>query len=644
MAYRQPGVTVTENFTGITPALSLFSLTNINIGPAFQVVSAQSAGSYTGSAATYNYPGQIAGTLVDTRAADPTDLVSYPVSISLSNVVVAYLTETTGSVTAGVLNTFNDVTTNIFANAMPGDVIVVTGSANGNNGSYTVRIVNSVNSLQTNETFTAAETGLHYTIRRNLQATDGNISIPSSTTGLTVTQANFGLPNGLTVTDTVLGSLAVLSATVLVSYRAQRLELSAEAMEFNTTQDLQAAFGTDQIVPQNPLAFAAFLALNNQTTSTFVLALDFQYLSNELLSYSDAFSILENEDMYALNVLTQNTSVATALNAHVLAMSEPTAKLERVGISSVKLFTTAVVVPAGAADGVVGTTPFTAFSSASGLFLTDGVVPGMFVNITAPTNAVGRYKIASVNSQTSITLAAGPTVTASGAAFFVDKNLTLDDQATFLAAYASSIGSRRLVVTWPDIVNIPNGPNVVPLPGYFLGAGLGALTTALPTQQGFTNQNMAVYQGVVHSTKYFTNAQLNTIAGGGVMIFVQNVLNVSALYIRHQLTTDTSAIKFQEFSITKNVDFIAKFIRNNHAQFPGKYNIVDTAFDDLKTSAAGIVSYLRDNTKLPKIGGVIKSGKLLSAIQDPANIDGIIEQWSLDIPIPLNNLDITINV
>jgi hypothetical protein len=134
------------------------------------------------------------------------------------------------------------------------------------------------------------------------------------------------------------------------------------------------------------------------------------------------------------------------------------------------------------------------------------------------------------------------------------------------------------------------------------------------------------------------------IAGGGVMVFVQDILNVSALYIRHQLTTDLSAIKYQEYSITKNVDFIAKFIRQAHAGFVGKYNIVDGAFDDLKTNATGIIRYLSKETVLPKIGGVINSGSLTSAIQDPSSIDGILESWSLDIPIPLNNLDITIYV
>lgn len=647
--YTQPGVEVIEDFTGVSPALALFSLTNINVGPAFNVVSLGAAGAYDGDADTYSYPGQPAGSLVDTRPANANDLISYPVAVYLSNTVISYGAASTGAVSGGNLNQFTDATSNVFANVQVNDVIVVTGSANGNDGSYTVRQVVSVNILQTNETFAAAETGLNYTILRNEQPYVGNINIPTSTFGVVVSQSNLQLPANLTYTDSVLGTQPIVSADVLISYRAQQLELSADVASFTTPQELQAAFGIDQIVPENPLAFAANLALSNQAPSTDVLALDYQYLTDELLSYQDALAILENNDEYAINVLTQNIAVHEALLSHVLAMSEPTAMLERVGIVNAQLITTAVVVDyitTTGSDGIQGPSggPFVTLISSASHFLTDGVVPEMFINITAPSGIAGNYEIASVNSQTSITLVSGPATSATGVTFDVYMELTLDQQASTMAAYAASLGSRRLVMTWPDIVNIPVGSAIRPLPGYFLGSSVGALTTALPTQQGFTNMGVAIYSGVVHSTKYFSNAQLNELAMGGVMIFVQAVLNVSALTIRHQLTTDRSAIKFQEYSITKNVDFIAKFIRNNHQSFIGPYNIVQNAFDDLKSNASGIIKFLTDTTLQPKIGGVISSGKLLSVVQDPTRIDGIVEQWSLDIPIPLNNLSITIFV
>jgi hypothetical protein len=201
-----------------------------------------------------------------------------------------------------------------------------------------------------------------------------------------------------------------------------------------------------------------------------------------------------------------------------------------------------------------------------------------------------------------------------------------------------------MVLTFPDIVKIPVGNIIRPLPGYFLNCAIGALTTGLPTQQGFTNLGMSVFTGVVHSSKYFDTEQLNIIADGGVMIFVQDVLDQSALYVRHQLTTDRSAIKFQEYSVTKNVDFIAKFIRDNQKQFIGQYNIVDSTLDDLKTSAKGIISFLTEKTVRPKIGGVIKGGILKYVSADLVNIDRVNERFELDIPVPLNGIDVTLVV
>ena len=199
-----------------------------------------------------------------------------------------------------------------------------------------------------------------------------------------------------------------------------------------------------------------------------------------------------------------------------------------------------------------------------------------------------------------------------------------------------------MVMTWPDVVNCPVGNTVVALPGYFLNCAVGALTTGLPTQQGLTNLSISGFSGVVHSTKYFNNDDLNTIAGGGVMIFVQDVLNQTPLFIRHQLTTNTSAVLFQEYSVTKNVDFIAKFIRTNYLQFIGQYNIVDQTLDDLKLNAKSIINYLTENTILPQFGGVLVSGALSSITQNPSQLDGLLETWTLTVPIPLNNLDITL--
>lgn len=654
MAYREPAVRVTQEFVNALPALAGFSLPHVNVGPAFQVLTKEVAGEYQGISANYAYPEQLAGTFVDIREADPNDLTSYPVSIYMRNTVIRILNQMgSGEVGTYDLTQFSDPTPSVFEDVVPGDVIVVTGSAMGNNGSYTVREKLSNNSVKTNESFAAAETGLDYSVRRNLQATVGDIQIPNSTSGVVIQNTQVTLPAGLTYTDPVFGPVPVIDADILISYRALRVEKSAEVWEYKRVAELQADFGLDQIVPENIVVFACFLSLQNAAVPTNLLALPQDYLTpgagDELIAYAKAFDVLALTEMYAISVLTQSTPVHTALKSHVETLSLPNNKLERVGIVNRRIVTTAVVVDSTTTSGSEGISgpmggPYVTLQDATATFITDGVVPGHFINIEAPTGLKGRYEINAVLSQTQLTLASGPASPSNGVTYFVDKNLQKGEQASILAAYASSIGSRRMVMTWPDIVKVPVGPNIKQVPGYFLNPTVGALTTGLPTHQGLTNLNVAVYTGVVHSTKYFDRDQMNTIAGGGVMIFVQDVLDQTALYVRHQLTTDTSAIKFQEYSVTKNVDFIAKFIRTNHKQFIGQYNIVDTTFDDLKSNAKGIITYLKESTRLPKIGGVIRSGKLTLIEQDPVNIDSIIERYNFDIPIPLNNLDITIVV
>lgn len=644
MAYREPGVTVTQEFQDVGPALALFDLPNVIVGPAYQVVSDDSVGAYTGGAANYPYASKVAGTIID-LSDDSADLLNYPVRTYLKNAVVRTQDSTnTGVVTAGLLNQFNDPTSGVFSNVLPGDVIVVTGSANGNDGSYTVRTKVSSNIVTVNETFAAAETDLVYTVRRNL-GTD-LIEI-TDVSGVTPSATQVALPASLTLpVSPYMTARPVLSAEVHLKYRALRFEHSADVAPLTSFAELQALYGLDQIVPENPVAFAANLALSQSPPEVNVLELprDFLELPDEVLAYNKAFDVLALTEMYAISVLTQNTVVHSNLKAHCIAMSDPEIKLERVGIVNRKLVTQSVVV-----DGLTGASIDATgliLSLASAAFITDGVVPGHYATISAPSGAVGRYKIASVDSQTQLTLASAvPSAPYAGTvALDIDKDLSKSEQAAVLKAYAQSLGSRRLVLTWPDQVIVPSQNVNVTVPGYFLNAAVGALTTLLPTQQGFTNTTVSGYVQVVHSTKYFSKDQLNVIADGGVMIFVQDVLGITALKIRHQLTTDRSSIKFQEFSVTKNVDFIAKFMRENHKQFPGNYNIVDTTFDDLKTVAQRNLTFLRDTTRLPRIGGVIRSGTLAAIFEDPVNIDTIKERYNLSIPIPLNNLDITLVV
>jgi len=291
------------------------------------------------------------------------------------------------------------------------------------------------------------------------------------------------------------------------------------------------------------------------------------------------------------------------------------------------------------ADGIT-------FYDRNGTFISDGAAPGYYLVVSAPEGlVVGEHRISGLVSEKSFEVDQVPGITSlqSGLTYEVVRELSRTEQATAIAGYSEAFGSRRVVHTWPDVLEAPVGQDVEKLPGFYGGAAIGALTTGLPTQQGFTNLTISGFLGFDNSTGYFSDGQLDTMADGGTFIFEQ-AGEEQPLYIRHQLTTDRSSIKFQEFSVTKNVDFIAKFLRDAFSDFIGIYNIVDTTLDELKTVAKAAIVFLTEDTRLPRIGGVVRGGSLVLIEESETQIDTINMRFAFDIPIPLNNLDITIQV
>ena len=278
-------------------------------------------------------------------------------------------------------------------------------------------------------------------------------------------------------------------------------------------------------------------------------------------------------------------------------------------------------------------------------FVTNGTSVGHYIEILEGTYK-GRWAISEVTNDKEVKLSPailGVTTLLTGVKYRVTRNLSRTEQADNIKGYSESFASRRVVHVWPDVVKAPIGQIIRELPGYFLGAAVAGLTSGLPPQQGLTNLTISGFVGFNHSTKYFSEPNLDIIADGGTMIYIQEGED-TPLLCRHQMTTDRSQIKFQEFSVTKNVDFIAKFLRNAFKGPIGRYNIVDTTLDLLKTTAQASLNFLRDYTRVTYLGGNIRSGTLVGIVEDPDQIDTVRIRFSLRVPIPLNYIDITIEV
>jgi hypothetical protein len=200
---------------------------------------------------------------------------------------------------------------------------------------------------------------------------------------------------------------------------------------------------------------------------------------------------------------------------------------------------------------------------------------GLTVSITATIRSVTpntdedtfitttRHQIASVTSESQIILVSDPTDgfggTLSAVHYSITRDLSKTEEADAIAGYSTSLGSRRVVHTWPDILAVSVNGTAVKVPGYMAGAVLVGMVAGLPSQQGFTNMAIAGFVGREDSDDRYSGTQLDTIAGGGTLILIQTVPG-AALEVRHQLTTDVSTIFFQELSITKNVDLVVALL------------------------------------------------------------------------------------
>lgn len=255
-----------------------------------------------------------------------------------------------------------------------------------------------------------------------------------------------------------------------------------------------------------------------------------------------------------------------------------------------------------------------------------------------------RFFVASVNSETQLTLQVDPTSgfpgTLSAVTYRVTANMTLDQQAAFLAGYSTSFANRRLYNVWPDVLFAPvNGVDTA-LPGYFGCCALVGFVSGLPSQQGLTNLAITGFDGREHGKDYFSDTELDTIAGGGTLILEQDVAQ-APLFVRHQLSTDMSSVQFRELSVTKNVDLVARFFRGLMAPYIGPWNVTTALLDHLKTVTTGGISFLK-NSSAPRAGSVLIEGTIVSLTVDPDEGDQVDEVIDIDIPLPFNYLQLTL--
>lgn len=426
------------------------------------------------------------------------------------------------------------------------------------------------------------------------------------------------------------------------------------------------------ITADNPLALGMFFALLNapgiECGGIGVDAVSAGAPMGTLEAFTRAANFLESEEVYALAPLTSDETVHQMFKSHVEFMSGSEQKGERIlfvcpdaptraidtvvasGLSSESTATSnQLVVDVNPAAGLtdLGLNPLELsfddqvfveltvagevrkylLSSANGTllsltttFATGNNVDGFFTTTTLTESVVNADWAVKVRGEK--LLIAGSTLP--------DKNLVADTVAARSAAYKQ----RRMYVVFPDKVTATVGGTDEILPGYYACAAVAGMIAKFPPQQGFTNLPMAGFTGVLGSNDTYSVKQLNTMAGGGTYIIMQEAAG-APLISRHQLSTNLTSIETRELSITKVVDYAAKFLRGGLRNFIGTFNITQPFLDTLSTVIHGMLGFLVEN-------GIILGGDLNNLIQSKDSPDTVLVDVTLDVPFPCNYIRLTL--
>jgi hypothetical protein len=137
--------------------------------------------------------------------------------------------------------------------------------------------------------------------------------------------------------------------------------------------------------------------------------------------------------------------------------------------------------------------------------------------------------------------------------FGLPRNYSESDEP--VPTFAANIASRRTIVAYPEIVMLYNSATgqTFQASGCYLAVALGAVLSSLPVDTGLTNQVLKGLSGLTQTEiANMTNAFMNTLAAAGVSICFINY--AGALVCRQGLTTDMSAINYQEISMVRQSD------------------------------------------------------------------------------------------
>ena len=408
---------------------------------------------------------------------------------------------------------------------------------------------------------------------------------------------------------------------VRVGYRALDTVISKGFKSIVSTDDIKETLG--EIVSWNPLAYGAAIAMSNSASA--IKALKLNVADSFDTSINDYLGL---EEVYAIAPLTHKAT-ASALKTHCATYSAAAEKKER--IAFVNNYVTYGADPktldSTAKDTLASTLRDNAIATQEKRVFQVNPDAGYVVETRHISTIKPSWIAASFLATTDMPFDTNNLV----AKFVSDKTI---DGVKYKA------GTLITETLWATLVNSSWAGSdglvsvLAPVPGYYFTAQAVGQVIGTPVSQPLTNVPGTGLAETFGSQDIFSETQLNTIASGGNWIYVQKN-KTGAISCRHQMSTDVTSVAKRELSITKALDYSAKFIRNGLSPYIGRYNITPAFLKLVETILNGSARFLVRE-------GHIEDMKIINVKQDDVSPDTINVDLSIKVLYPVNYIKVTL--
>ena len=373
--------------------------------------------------------------------------------------------------------------------------------------------------------------------------------------------------------------------------------------------------------------------LNSNGTTVFFVAV----ATDDVAGYSDALDIIDGvSDIYSIVPYATTDAVQDLIFAYIKERSSATimdwkiawfgcdVESSKIVLNKLLNGNPLVVNVNGFEATVQGTADLSTISAGDTLYV-------------VTSDGTSQFTVDYQTSENTFNVVEGALTAVVGPAY-VEHKLTPSEVADKVSEKSASFNHRRVRNVYADglYATIDANTNIS---NAYLAAACAGLRSASAPHQPLTRVEL---NGFVMVPVYnFGSGLLNKMAENGTWLVVNDD---AIVYIRHQLTTDTTNYNLREDSKTTNADEISRYYRDNLSDYYGRVNVSPEFITYLENIVNNISYSIASRVYPDTLGPQILSYEPCEITASETLSDALTVKVTMDTPEPLNYLDVYLTI